>query len=184
MFRRFFGIIGVVGCMLGGLQAARAEAVYICQSGGKAVFTSFPKQFPKGRCQLSVMQGVTPETAVAASAASDSSDPISELWYELEFGRINPDVKIMPPPPVTTKPAATAPPAASGRPAVPPPAKLTPKQLVERDIALEQQALRHTQQQLAAARRSGQSARAAELARAVADRQQNIRALEQELQRF
>lgn len=65
----------------------------------------------------------------------------------------------------------------------PPPPPPTPKQLIQRDIAAEERALATAQRQLQQARQQKDSAKERRLQQAVADRQANIQALKQELQR-
>lgn len=65
----------------------------------------------------------------------------------------------------------------------PPPPPPTSKQLIKRDIYLEERALKTAQRQLQAARQRNDDAKVRRLQHAVADREANIRALKQELQR-
>lgn len=66
---------------------------------------------------------------------------------------------------------------------LPPPPPPTPKQLIQRDINAEERALAAAQRQLQQAQRQNDGPKARRLQQAVADREANIRALKQELQR-
>lgn len=163
--------------------AAAAPDVYICRLGNKAVYTSYPQKLPKGRCQKSAMEPV--DAAASDAAAGDAvaeTDPISQLWYDLEFGHIDDNIKISHPEPVSLPPAARG--GAHVPAALPPPKPPTRRQLVERDIAAEKHALAAAQSELAAARAARQNDRIQRLQAHISDRLQNIRALETELQRY
>ena len=62
--------------------------------------------------------------------------------------------------------------------------KLTPKQLVQRDIASEQNALTIAQQKLRQAQKQGATAQIQRWQQNITDRQANIRVLKQELSRY
>lgn len=149
-----------------------APPLYICQHGGKAVYTSYPQQLPQGRCRPSALQTTEPTATVPAD------DPIRDFWYRLEFGYIDAQTPILPPPP-PSRPQNTF----SSAPAATSPAPLSPRQLIERDIAAEKNALQQAQRQLAQAQQSAQTVRILEWRGRVDDHLQNIRALNEELKR-
>ncbi|MCP2041430.1 hypothetical protein L1281_002030 [Neisseria sp. HSC-16F19] len=175
-----------IACLLPLLlcTAAAADAVYICRLGNKAVYTSYPQKLPKGQCQKSAMEPVDAVSASDAAASDpDAADPISQLWYDLEFGNIDNNIKISHPEPIVTPPAARG---GSGvnTALLPPPKPPTRRQLVERDIAAEKKALAAAQAELAAAQAAKQYGRINRINLNISDRLQNIRALETELQRY
>ena len=157
------------------IPAHAAPSLYICQHGGKAVYTSYPKKLPQARCQPSALQQAEP------SAVAPADDPIRDFWYRLEFGQIDAQTPIQPPSPPPVRPKATL----SNTPAaVVPPAPLSRRQLIERDIAAEKNALQQAQRQLNQAQQSAQTARILQWRDRVADHLQNLRALEEELKRY
>jgi hypothetical protein len=123
-------------------------------------------------------------------------EQLQRLWYSAEFGRDGDLMKIPATPKIgillrqhTPKPdtvtaiknknnVATIP----AKIIVVP--KLTPKQLVQRDIASEQRALMAAQQQLHQAQKKGIVAQIQRWQQNVTDRQANIRVLKQELSRY
>ena len=130
---------------------------------------------PAGRCQPSALQEAEP------TAATPTDDPIRDFWYRLEFGHIDAQTPIQPPSPPPVRPKATL----SNTPAaVVPPAPLSRRQLIERDIAAEKNALQQAQRQLNQAQQSAQTARILQWRDRVADHLQNLRALEEELKRY
>lgn len=152
--------------------------LYACPVGkDEAVYASEPLSVdcqPAKRQQGDALEAST--TTVA-----------KRLWYQHEFGSEN-DITVLPrqsapkmairlrrPQPAKVAPAAVR---------IPPPAKpLSPRQLIQRDIANEQRALNRERQQWQQARQQGNSSRASSLQQAIADREANIRALQQELGR-
>ena len=151
-----------------------APPLYICQHGGKAVYTSYPKKLPQGRCQPSALQEAEP------TAATPTDDPIRDFWYRLEFGHIDAQTPILPPPP-PARPSTTVNNIATS---TMPPAPLSRRQLIERDIAAEKNALQQAQRQLSQAQQSAQTAGILAWRGRVADHLQNLRALEEELKRY
>ena len=175
-----------IACLLPLLlcTAAAAEPVYICRLGNKAVYTSYPQKLPKGQCQKSAMEPVDAASASDSAASNpEAADPISQLWYDLEFGNIDNNIKISHPEPVAAPPEVRS---GSGAHTAmsPPPKPPTRRQLVERDIAAEKKALVEAQTELAAAQAAKQQGRIKRIQLTISDRQQNIRALETELQRY
>lgn len=119
-------------------------------------------------------------------------EQLQRLWYSAEFGRDSDLMKIPPTPKIgillrqqTPKPDIATAIKNKNVPAkiivVP---KLTPKQLVQRDIASEQRALVTAQQQLRQAQKQGIVAQIQRWQQNVTDRQANIRVLKQELSRY
>lgn len=161
--------------------AAAQPAVYICRLGNKAVYTSYPHKLPKGQCQKSAMEPVDAVAASDAAAQTEEADPIRQLWYDLEFGNIDNNIKISHPEPVTTPPAVRG---GAALASLPPPKPPTRRQLVERDIAAEKKALAAAQAELHAAQAAKQYGRINRINLHISDRLQNIRALETELQRY
>ncbi|WP_051940306.1 hypothetical protein [Stenoxybacter acetivorans] len=159
-------------CLAFGAANLAAQPVYICRlSTGKAVFTSYPQ----GKCELSVMDGVDEETE-----AINDDDALMQLIYEKEFGNINENAIKLPPPSVYIKkplpPAHALPPA--------PVIKQSPKQLVERDMQLEEAALKQARQNLANAKARGNAQEINRWQQIVTDREQNIRALQREWEKY
>ncbi|PIT53740.1 hypothetical protein BHC44_05500 [Snodgrassella alvi] len=123
-------------------------------------------------------------------------EQLQRLWYSAEFGRDSDLMKVPPTPKMgiflrqqTPKPdTATAIKNKNNAATVPAKIivvpKLTPKQLVQRDITSEQRALATAQQQLRRAQKQGIVAQIQRWQQNVTDRQANIRVLKQELSRY
>lgn len=123
-------------------------------------------------------------------------EQLQRLWYSAEFGRdsdlmktpaspkIGISLRQQPPKPETVtmirnkNSMATVPAKIITIP------KLTPKQLVQRDIASEQNALTIAQQKLRQAQKQGATAQIQRWQQNITDRQANIRVLKQELSRY
>ena len=163
---------GVV--MLAAPWLAAQTPAYVCpDANGAAVYASEPFSV---ECQ----------PAQALGASQDQA--AQQLWQGGTLPAMD-DVRVLPrqsTPPLQIRLRRTAPaPKAAPAPArvAPPPKPLTPKQLIQRDIAAEQRALNREKQQLQQAQQQGNTARARTLQQTVADREANIRALQQELAR-
>lgn len=120
-------------------------------------------------------------------------EELQRLWYSAEFGQDSDLMKVSPAPKLGIHLRQLEANKINSRnltrnvviPAkiiVPP--KLTPKQLVQRDINNEQRALAMAQKQLAEAKKRGSSVQIQRWQQNVTDRQANIRVLKQELSRY
>lgn len=161
---------------------------YACPAGEKqAVYTTQPLDV---LCQ----KAKHPPVVTVGQTAAAGNEALQRLWYEAEFGSAG-DVAILPKQigmpavhlrqpsgqAVMTKTTLRHMPVPPVR-IVAPPKPLTPRQLIQRDISKEQRALTAAQAQLKAAQLSGNTQRIRQWRQSVADRQNNIRALKQELQ--
>ena len=161
---------GVV--MLAAPWLAAQTPAYVCpDASGAAVYASEPSSV---ECQPAQALGATQDKAA------------QQLWQAGALPAMD-DVRVLPrqsAPPLQIRLRRTAPKAAPAPARVaPPPKPLTPKQLIQRDIAAEQRALSREKQQLQQAQQQGNTASIPALRQTVADREANIRALQQELGR-
>lgn len=153
--------------------------LYACPVGeGRAVYASEP---------LNVECQPAKRPAPVADALEAAETEIAQrLYYQNEFGGMD-DVEVLPrrPPPLKIRLRQAAPPPKPAilRPAPPPPKPPTPRQLIRRDIAAEERALQRTRKALQQAQKQGKTAESETLRKNIADREANIRALQQELQR-
>ncbi|WP_156471533.1 hypothetical protein [Snodgrassella sp. CFCC 13594] len=174
-----------------GDMQTKALEWYACPIGeARAAYTTQPLDV---LCQ----KAKHPPVVTVGQLAAEGNEALQRLWYEAEFGRagdltvLSKPVKIpdahlrqASPLPVTkTTLRQTSVPVVRPARVVAPPKPLTPKQLIQRDISKEQRALAATQTQLKIAQNQGNTQKAWKLRQSVADRQNNIRALKQELQR-
>ena len=136
------------------------------------------------------------ESSLFVEGPSNDRDGIEKLWYQSEF-QIDPDVTVVSPTEAAKEAAKRVPlnihlrnqPKPKAAPsrapvvvAAPVPVVKTRRQILQSELAGEQRALRQTQQRLAQARASAADvARIRQLERAVADRQENIRAIQSEM---
>ncbi|ORF03318.1 hypothetical protein ABX014_20430 [Snodgrassella alvi] len=123
-------------------------------------------------------------------------EQLQRLWYSAEFGRDNDLMKTPASPKIGISLRQQAPKPETvtmirnKNNMVTVPAKiitipkLTPKQLVQRDIASEQNALTIAQQKLRQAQKQGATAQIQRWQQNITDRQANIRVLKQELSRY
>lgn len=165
---------------------------YACPQGEKrAVYVTQPVDV---RCQPARQP---PQQNELDSIHSDNED-LQRLWYMREFA-YEQDVTVLSKsaPPVnvhlrqqTPEPRAASAPVKRAAPvSVPvrkivPPRPLTPKQLIQRDLAKEQRALSVARQQWQQARKQANAAKVKQWQQNISDRQANIQALRQELNRY
>ncbi len=189
--RRWWSLLALWPLLAAGEPASAPQAasepveapLYVCPTGEKeAVYAAEPVRV---ECQPAKHR---PPPAVLAQ---NQNPDLRRLWYQQEFGSgSSGDVNVLPRTPPQTvhlrqQPAKSAVRIRKAAPvrAAPPPKPPTPRQLIERDIASEQRALQQTRSQWQQAQRQGNHSRAQALQRAIADREANIRALQQELSR-
>ncbi len=163
-----------------GIGPAVAAPVYLCPSAdGKPEYSS---QRLNQRCE---------ESSLFVEGPNNDRDGIEKLWYQSEF-QIDPDVTVVSPTEAAKKvplnihlrnqPKPKAAPVRTAVVSAPVPVVKTRRQLLQSELAGEQRALRQTQQRLAQARASAADVtRIRQLERAVADRQENIRAIQSEM---
>lgn len=175
-------------------------ATYICQSDGRAVFSTSKIN---SSCKLSQMDGISERSA----SEPESNDSITQLWEKQQFGMYD-DVKIVAPSAAVvtntadaanpklriklrnnksasttakrnSKPVKPAPVIA----APPPKPQLTRKQILQNEIRNEEVALLRAKAELNVAKKKGDTAKINRLRQTVSDREANIRAIRNEMSR-
>ena len=156
-------------CWAAGVLAQTGASQYLCPQDGRMVAASEPASV---ECQPMPTQADT--VAAGGVLPFERMDDVYVQPRQSDKVKVEVHLRNAPPKAPVRRSSVRLP---------PPPPPPTPKQLIQRDIAAEERALSTAQRQLQQARQQNDGTKARRLQQAVSDREANIQALKQELQR-